>query len=502
MAFFLNQGIKVLNELKEEPSMMAYYSSLESLQEYGAKCNARQIDGGKPFFGVRNCAFLSKWIYDADVSTLTGGWEKYDFQKIIKCNGSTKVSQWAFLQYNKEAYIVFKGTDVTNIQDIMGDLNAVPSPLYPEHGDKEISVHGGMELNVRRDYDEIKQYIKERIKYIDRLYITGHSLGGGLATIFGLKYIIDGCLPLNDINKTIKIVTFGAPAVVAVEKDCNKLSLKSKEYLSILHSITHCFVNRFDIVPRILSDSGVKWIDFVDNESAKLFNTLAIAKHFGNKYLLSEVADEDTNVLLKGVDFIKTATIGWLGNALISLVKDSAESSVRTVNYVKNTNYVTHRFESDLNLKIKEFLDDEYKTAQHNDTDEKEKEVKFDGRVAALKWFIKSLKANSTDLLLLYHPFGTYYFYMSQCEPCIASKYQNESKKILSYIPSRLSYNVESMKMLLSNHSMSEYRRLFRNCKQMKNDKNNPEWFVSGYMQQIKFGILNGVKCGSGAAFW
>ena len=95
--------------------------------------------------------------------------------------------------------------------------------------------------------------------------MTGHSLGGGLSIIFALKAIIDGLFPMKDIE--IKVVTFGAPSVVALEKELDALSKQSRAYLDALIRMTHCVVNRFDVVPRLLSSVGVKWLDFVSRTS-------------------------------------------------------------------------------------------------------------------------------------------------------------------------------------------------------------------------------------------
>eukprot|EP01084_Bolivina_argentea_P266838 452775_1 len=472
---------------------MPYYSSLDSLQQYGQQNNLEEIKSASD--EVKQCASLSNWIYDAK-KELTG-FDGYNYKKIVIANKSTQVAQWVFLQSNitKTAFLVFKGTDINNPQDVIADLGIIPSPLYVANdGEIEISGHGLMEVSIRRDYQRIANEIKSKLKFIDKLYITGHSLGGGLSIIFGIRAIIEGLFPLQN-NKKVKIITFAAPNVIAIENDdLDKLSSESKQYLDILCNITHIYVNRFDIVPRLLSSSGIKWIEFISE---------FVCKYIGDwkqyimgechKYMLTQNMENSKSVM-NILNQLKADTIGVAGQSLISMGKTVHES----LEITKNICVKSQSFGSVLNEKMIEFVNDEYKYgteySQQQDDDQ--------NIIGTIQNIFESVKKNSKNNLSLYHPFGTYYFYTSQCEPCIASKYQNESKKILSYIPSRLSYNVESMKMLLSNHSMSEYRRLFRNCKQMKNDKNNPEWFVSGYMQQIKFGILNGVKCGSGAAFW
>eukprot|EP01084_Bolivina_argentea_P247553 414129_1 len=253
-------------QITEHQSMLPYYSAVESFQEYAEKNDLKTNETSIEM--INECAYLSHWIYHIDIE-LTG-FDEFEYKKIIKSNKSTQIAQWVFLYSSKlkTAYLVFKGTDVTNPQDILTDLGIIPSPIYPIQGKKEISGHALMDVSIIRDYYDIKQEIIS--KDINNMYITGHSLGGGLAILFGLRGIIDDIIPLKDKPKqSVQIITFGAPCVVAIEQHMNELSEKSKQYLQTLQNITSCFVNKFDIIPRMLSTAGVKWIDFVTKATYK-----------------------------------------------------------------------------------------------------------------------------------------------------------------------------------------------------------------------------------------
>ncbi len=115
------------------------------------------------------------------------------------------------------------------------------------------------------------------------MYISGHSLGGGLAILFGLRGIIDDIIPLKDKSKeSVQIVTFGAPCCIAIEQNMNELSQKSiKEIFTNFANITSCLVNKFDIVPRLLSAVGVKWIDFVTKATYKYLQSFELLYEHG-----------------------------------------------------------------------------------------------------------------------------------------------------------------------------------------------------------------------------
>ncbi len=106
---------------------------------------------------VNECAYLSKWIYNVDTD-LTG-FDEFEYKKIIRSNKSTQIAQWVFLYSSKlkTAFIIFKGTDVTNPQDVLTDLGIIPSPIYPKQGKKEISGHALMDVSITTDYYDIKK---------------------------------------------------------------------------------------------------------------------------------------------------------------------------------------------------------------------------------------------------------------------------------------------------------------------------------------------------------
>lgn len=83
----------------------------------------------------------------------------------------------AFLAHNESMYVLaFRGTEPTKIEDIRADIRAYKSST------QQGRVHAGFQ----EAYDEVAADIEKHLnhgKWTWPLYITGHSLGGALATV-------------------------------------------------------------------------------------------------------------------------------------------------------------------------------------------------------------------------------------------------------------------------------------------------------------------------------
>ncbi|XP_024193958.1 uncharacterized protein LOC112197485 isoform X2 [Rosa chinensis] len=140
---------------------------------------------------------------------------KSEFEKLCFLDNETTDTQVAIWRDSarKRLVIAFRGTEQARWKDLRTDLMLAPAGLNPERigGDfkQEIQVHSGF-LGA---YDSVRiriiSLIKLAIGYIDdvaepvhrwHVYVTGHSLGGALATLLALE------LASSQLAKKSKIV--------------------------------------------------------------------------------------------------------------------------------------------------------------------------------------------------------------------------------------------------------------------------------------------------------
>ena len=115
-------------------------------------------------------------------------------------------------------FVVYRGTDTKEFGDIAGDIGFIPFPIYPDpkEGEKaELLCHSGMYAYLMYDFASIWKDIESAYKKnkFSKMVITGNSLGGGLSILFGLISLISK--KFNFIQGNFKIITFGAPSVIA-----------------------------------------------------------------------------------------------------------------------------------------------------------------------------------------------------------------------------------------------------------------------------------------------
>lgn len=104
---------------------------------------------------------------------------------------------------NNDVWLVFRGTDPTNLNDIGSD----------------IYIGAGMEEQSDRFRESEEHFLKVKEKYGDRkIYVTGHSLGGSLAHYVGMR------------NDNAETYTFNKGATPWSEKERFDLISKSKQY--------------------------------------------------------------------------------------------------------------------------------------------------------------------------------------------------------------------------------------------------------------------------------
>ncbi|KAL6651026.1 hypothetical protein ACP70R_009951 [Stipagrostis hirtigluma subsp. patula] len=152
---------------------------------------------------------------------------KSDFEKICfldNISTDTQVAIWRDSS-RRRLVVAFRGTEQSKWKDLRTDLMLVPAGLNPERlgGDfkQEVQVHSGF-LGA---YDSVRNRIMALIKYavgnldeedaetIPRwhVYVTGHSLGGALATLLALE-LSSSQMAKNDVI-SVTMYNFGSPRV-------------------------------------------------------------------------------------------------------------------------------------------------------------------------------------------------------------------------------------------------------------------------------------------------
>ena len=155
------------------------------------------------------CALSSLAAYSGDEGTVAKnflerrGWEITDLKD---SDGKINVKLHLMSKGNEKIFF-FTGTE--DLKDVAVDLNVELVPL--NDADKNILVHRGF-----KDYadaalsggnlETLLDYMKKNPD--EKIYITGHSLGGAIAIISAVKLADAGA----DMSR-IEVVTFGAPSV-------------------------------------------------------------------------------------------------------------------------------------------------------------------------------------------------------------------------------------------------------------------------------------------------
>ncbi|KAM7462315.1 hypothetical protein LguiA_030436 [Lonicera macranthoides] len=180
---------------------------------------------------------------------------KSEFEKICFLDNPTTDTQVAIWRDSerKRLVVAFRGTEQTRWKDLMTDLMLVPAGLNPERigGDfkQEVQVHSGF-LSA---YDSVRSrmisLIKLAVGYTDdsaqplskwHIYVTGHSLGGALATLLALELSSSQLAKRGAISVTM--YNFGSPRV-GNKKFAEVYNKKVKDSWRV--------VNHRDIIPTV-----------------------------------------------------------------------------------------------------------------------------------------------------------------------------------------------------------------------------------------------------------
>ena len=146
---------------------------------------------------------------------------------------------WGLRGVGTVLYLSFRGTQ-DELTDYITDMAVVYGTL--KLGDEIFKVHLGFNNFVDSEYERIKKIIQNLLEQHDfsHLCITGHSLGGGVAQVFALRYIADTTAPLP----LTYVPTFAAPTVHFIHSALREDGPIYKQWKSICLN----FIYQFDVI--------------------------------------------------------------------------------------------------------------------------------------------------------------------------------------------------------------------------------------------------------------
>ena len=201
--------------------------------------------------------------------------------------------------FSTESFIVisFRGSEPFNPGDWIADLTKSLIPLpssssdtsHPNHFSPMAKVHEGFYSGLLGMTDNTTNKKPLWLKISDKIdkmeegknkpkqiYVTGHSYGGSLATVFSYLILEYGC---DYIKKNfVGVYSFGAPRCFNLDGAMKYNSLVARQQL--LGDITYRFIIQDEFAPRFpWSDTDMYYLSTYDNKNQTAFTTML--KFFG-----------------------------------------------------------------------------------------------------------------------------------------------------------------------------------------------------------------------------
>ncbi|GMP77663.1 hypothetical protein CsSME_00033859 [Camellia sinensis var. sinensis] len=219
----------------------------------GSELDERKAEEMRELFSTAESA-MEAWSMLA-TSLGHSSFIKSEFEKICFLDNPSTDTQVAIWRdsVRKRLVVAFRGTEQTRWKDLQTDLMLAPSGLNPERigGNfrQEVQVHSGFLSAYDSVRTRILSLIKQAVEYIDNgaepqhkwhIYITGHSLGGALATLLALELSSSQLAKRGAVSVTM--YNFGSPRV-GNKKFAEVYNEKVKDSWRV--------VNHRDIIPTV-----------------------------------------------------------------------------------------------------------------------------------------------------------------------------------------------------------------------------------------------------------
>lgn len=177
---------------------------------------------------VLRCSRLSEWAY-GNLQQFKDNLVAHDYStKSLKFFNYKGAQAYGMETKTGEIVVVFRGTEPTQISDIIADLKA-----WPSASETVGMVHDGFKDELDKIANKIMEWMPS--KKDKTVICTGHSLGAAMASLFAAR--------LSAMDNDVELYTFGSPRV------------GDKTWAAQFDNIkAYRFINNNDLVCRVPTD--------------------------------------------------------------------------------------------------------------------------------------------------------------------------------------------------------------------------------------------------------
>ena len=255
----INSDLMLKNFMKKNKTLLPLAFRL--LHMSYTKSPPIQYSGKKTNFDIKKAVKYSKWannIYsskDEWKKFISGKGDIIRYQDKQHLSGGFLVPKYSVVVQNDKIIVTFKGTSTGN--DALIDLLANTESFTLDKN--KYYAHAGFLRAATMANSQIGKIITEKIinKEITEVIVTGHSLGGGVAHMFGILFfnsLLKGKTQETPGFKGVKIFGY-APGTTVTSKNKPPLTDFLNKHNKKCKIVS--FINDQDIVPRLSMENGV-----------------------------------------------------------------------------------------------------------------------------------------------------------------------------------------------------------------------------------------------------